>query len=286
MGGSRAPKKYWDAQWQEGLLPRAVNPRDHSLKNETALRFDALFREVFAATRPPHDASNLIELGCARSAWLPYFSKELGFSVAGIDYSAAGCDQAKAILAREEVEGNVTLADVFRPPLQLLNRFDYVVSFGLVEHFDPTHECIGSCSAFLNPGGTMVTVIPNLNGLVGRLQKWLGRDVYDLHIPLDVEALRRAHELAGLNVLRCEYFCFSNFGVLNLNRLRGSFLGLWFCRGLNALSAATWILERIGARLPANGMTSPYVVCVSTKVMQSGSPASIESSMVGSRSSS
>jgi SAM-dependent methyltransferase len=269
LGDSRASKDYWESLWQEEKLPRAINPQDSSLKNHVELQFDSLFRQVFACEQPP-GARNLIELGCARSAWLPYFSKEFGFCVTGIDYSPLGCDQAKAILAMEGIEGDVTVADISSAPLHLLNHFDYVVSFGVVEHFEVTEGSLSSCGAFLKPGGTMFTLIPNMNGLVGRLQKWLGREVYDVHVPLDAKALRRAHELAGLKVLRCEYFCFLNFGVLNLKRIRQSFLGLWLSRSLNAISAATWILERVGVRLPANRMTSPYVICVSTKTTSSG----------------
>jgi 2-polyprenyl-3-methyl-5-hydroxy-6-metoxy-1,4-benzoquinol methylase len=251
-------------------LPRAINPRDRSLKNHVELKFDSLFRQVFAAEQHPRDAPNLLEVGCARSAWLPYFSKELGFCVTGVDYSPVGCDQAKAILAMEGVNGDVTLADISSAPSHLLNRFSNVVSFGVVEHFEATEECLRSCAAFLKPGGTMLTMIPNMNGLVGRLQKWLDREVYDVHVPLDAQALRRAHEVAGLQVLRCEYFCFLNFGVLNLNLVRQSFLGLWLSRALNAISEATWILERMGVRLPANKLTSPYVICISTKTASRG----------------
>jgi 2-polyprenyl-3-methyl-5-hydroxy-6-metoxy-1,4-benzoquinol methylase len=265
MEDSRAPKEYWDSLWREGQLPRAINPRDHSLRNFVDLKFDSLFRQVFVSEKRQSDEPDLLELGCARSAWLPYFSKELGFRVTGIDYSRVGCDQAKAILAMEGVQGIVTLADMSSAPPHLLNRFDSVVSFGLVEHFEATDECLRACGAFLKPGGIMVTVIPNMNGLVGRLQKWLGREVYEVHVPLDARKLQQAHEVAGLKVLRCEYFCFLNFGVLNLNRIRQSFLGLWFSRTLNAISAATWMLERIGVGLPANRITSPYVICVSTK---------------------
>jgi cyclopropane fatty-acyl-phospholipid synthase-like methyltransferase len=262
---SRASKEYWESVWREGKLPRAIDPRDHSLKNEAGLKFDALFRQVFAAEHQPRDATKLLELGCARSAWLPYFSKELGLSVTGIDYSPLGCEQAKAILAMEEVPGEVTLADISSAPPNLLNRFDFVVSFGLVEHFEATAECLRSCGAFLKPGGTMVTVIPNMNGLVGLLQKRLAREVYDVHVPLDTSALRRAHEIAGLEIVKCEYFCFMHFGVLNLTRIRQSFFGLLLARGLNAVSSVTWIVERMGVKLPANKLTSPYVVCISTK---------------------
>ncbi len=273
MGDSRASKEYWESLWRKGELPGAINPRDRSLRNHVELKFDALFRQVFAAEKNPRDTPELLELGCARSAWLPYFSKELGLCVTGLDYSPVGCDQAKAILAMEGVEGEVALADISSPPPHLLNRFRYVVSFGLVEHFEATDECLRSCVAFLKPGGTIVTVIPNMNGLVGLLQKWLGREVYDIHVPLDARALRRAHEVAGLEVLRCEYFCFLNFGVLNLNRIRQYFLGLWLSRALNAISAAAWILERMRVRLPGNEKTSPYVICISTKPASSGAQA-------------
>jgi cyclopropane fatty-acyl-phospholipid synthase-like methyltransferase len=267
---SRTSREYWESLWRKGKLPRAVNPQNHSLKNHVDLKFDSMFKQVFAAEKGRNDVPALLELGCARSAWLPYFSKELGFRVSGIDYSPVGCDQARAILAVEEIEGNVELANIFSPPRHLLNRFNYVVSFGVVEHFEATDKCLRSCGEFLKHGGTMVTVIPNMNGIVGRLQKWLEREVYDVHVPLDAKALRRAHEVAGLNVLRCEYFCFLNFGVLSLNRLRQSFPGLWLSRALNAISAATWVLERIGIGFPANKMTSPYVVCVSTKTSPNG----------------
>ncbi len=262
---SRASKEYWDLLWQEGNLPRAVNPRDRSLKNHVDLEFDALFRRTFAAEKRVRHVPDLAELGCARSAWLPYFAMEFGFRVTGVDYSPAGCDQARAILVKEGVDGDVVCADIFAPPPHLLNRFDYVVSFGLVEHFEATHECVRSCGAFLKPGGKMITVILNMNGLVGWLQKTLGREVFDVHVPLSREELRRAHEVAGLEVLNCGYFCFLNFGVLNLNQIRRSLLGLWASRALNGISAATWLLERFGLRLAANRVTSPYVVCVSTK---------------------
>lgn len=267
---SRAPREYWDKVWQEGKLPRAINPRDRSLKNHVESKFDALFKQLLNAQKRSGDAPNLAELGCACSVWLPYFSEEFGCHVVGVDYSPRGCDQARAILAREGVDGEVIFADIFRPPPHLLNRFDFVVSFGVVEHFEATEECLKACAAFLKPGGTMVTVIPNMTGLVGWLQKCLAREVYDVHVPLDARALRRSHELAGLDILRCEYFCFLNFGVLNLDRIRQSSLGLCLSRTLNAISAASWILERIGVRLPVNRMTSPYVICASTKTTSTG----------------
>lgn len=260
MSDSLASKQYWDSLWESRNAPRAVNPHSNLVKDHINVAFDSLFKQIFKRS-----VVEFIEFGCANSVWLPYFAKEFGFRVTGIDYSALGCEQAKTILAESGVSGDIVLADIFCPPPSLLNRFAYAVSFGLVEHFKETEECIKACAAFLKPSGILVTVIPNMNGLVGWLQKALGREVYDIHIPLDAETLRLAHENAGLSVLDCEYFCFSNFGVLNIERLRRSFFGLLLSRALNAISAISWQLERFGLKFPANRFTSPYIVGVSVK---------------------
>lgn len=52
-----------------------------------------------------------LEIGCARSRWLPYFAKEFGFEVSGIDYSEVGSQQATQILFNEGVQGNIVFAD-------------------------------------------------------------------------------------------------------------------------------------------------------------------------------
>lgn len=262
---SRTSEGYWDSVWQDGGLPKSVDPRSWSLRSHVDLQFDKLFRDAFRPGSHSCEAPQLLELGCARSIWLPYFSKEFGFRVAGIDYSSLGCDQAKAILKKEKVDAEIIQADIFKPATGLLGRFDYVISFGLVEHFESTSQCLKACAAFLRPGGKMITVIPNMNGAVGVLQRWLAREVYDVHVPLDSRALSRAHEAAGLEVLNCGYFCFLNFGVLNLERIRRSLLGLWLSRSLIAVSAVSWIAERAGIRFPPNELTSPYIVCSSMK---------------------
>jgi len=264
---SLAPRKYWDSLWQSGSLPCAVNPRDRSLLRHIDLRFDGLFRDVFLPQERSDRMLQIVEVGCARSAWLPYFAKEFGLRVTGIDYSAIGCDQARSVLAKEGIDGEIISADIMHPPDRLLRQFDYLVSFGVAEHFEATDQCLRACASFLRAGGKMVTIIPNMKGLVGSLQKLLDREVYDVHVPLDSALLRLAHETAGLKISRCEYFCFLNAGVLNLNRIRQTFFGLLFSQVLNAISVATWMIERTGIRLPANRITSPYIVCVSTKAL-------------------
>ena len=90
-------------------------------------------------------------------------------SVTGLDYSEIGCEEARLILENNNVEGEIVCCDFFSPPESMLNRYDVVISFGVLEHFENTSDCTKAFSRFLRPGGLLLTVIPNMNGIPGLL---------------------------------------------------------------------------------------------------------------------
>ena len=171
-----------------------------------------LFRSSGIETAGAH----LLELGCARSVWLPYFHRQFGFRIVGLDYTEIGCAQARAVLATSAVSGEIVHADLFTPPTAMLNKFDVVVSFGLVEHFSDTAAVLSACARFLKPGGVMITTIPNFSGWLGAMQRRFDRAVYDIHVPLDREQFAQAHKAAGLDLIACDYFIFVNWQVINV----------------------------------------------------------------------
>lgn len=255
----KSTNAYWSELWSASDVPAAIDPTDRSLRNHVNIAFHNFFRGWLAGASAPR---SLVELGAARSAWLPCFHKQYGLDVTGIDYSEVGCEQSRQVLAHSQVPGEVYCADVFAPPPDLMHRFDAAFSMGLVEHFSDTSACLRACASFVRPGGILITVIPNMRGAVGLLQRLLVRAVYDIHIPLTAADMAAAHAQAGLSVLECRYFLFLSFGVVNLDRIRGTGWGLFVARGLNALSMAVWWLERLGLRLPPTWFLSPYIVCV------------------------
>lgn len=256
----RAGKGYWDALWEGQQLPTPVDPNDRSLGNTVRLEQHALF-ERRLGNLPP--GSSILEVGCARSVWLPYFATGFGFSVAGLDYSETGCEQARAILASAGLEGEVVQGDMFEPPAALLGRFDAVISFGLVEHFSDTAAAHAALARFLKPGGVMVTFIPNMGGsLIGWLQKRLDRRVYDVHVPLDRRQLARANIQAGLRLESCRYFMACNWSVINISDWRSAPMRGRAAHIQSGLSKVVWWLERHGLRVRPNRSTSPYVVAI------------------------
>jgi len=260
-----AGKDYWDELWDDEQLPEPVDPRECRLGAHVDRQFHLLFRELLGRVPP---GSSLLEIGCARSAWLPYFAREFGFAVTGVDYSDRGCEQERRILSRAGIDGSVVCADMFSPPSTLVSSFDVVVSFGVVEHFRDTAAAVAAIARFARPGARVITTIPNVSGAIGIVQRLLNPDVYAIHVPLTEHELAAAHERAGVDVDCCRYFVSTSFGVANLNGLDPA-LGSVRAKaalhlGLRGFSKAVWALESRMRPLPATKALAAYVVCSGT----------------------
>jgi SAM-dependent methyltransferase len=262
----RAGKAYWDATWRSGALPEAVDPDSVDVWHYPQRQLHRFFMRCFPGGLKD---ARVVEIGCARSPWLPYVAKQFGAQVVGIDYSEIGAEQARQVLANEGVLGQVKCIDLFSIPDAMRGEFDVAMSFGVMEHFDNTAGALGAAAALLRPGGLLVTQIPNLAGVLGWIQKRLSRRVYDIHVPLDAAQLARAHEQAGLSVERCEYVSLTQFGVLNPGDLTErpfwGTIGSWSLFALRSLSAGIWWMdERLMLRRPGR-WTGGYIVCAARK---------------------
>jgi 2-polyprenyl-3-methyl-5-hydroxy-6-metoxy-1,4-benzoquinol methylase len=261
----RAGEAYWTHLWSQADLPRPVDPRDPSVRNHVRRTFDRFFRSHLV--RPDDRGKRLLEVGCARSGWLGYFVREHGLAVTGLDYSEVGCRQSEAMLAREGIPGQILHGDLFDPPAACDGAFDFVTSFGVVEHFEDTVGCLRALRRMLKPQGRIYTLIPNQIGMMGAVQRALDRRFWDMHVPLDAAALEAAHAAAGFRVVHAGYFMSSNFGVLNHSTYAANSIAARvravIRMGFVAASAAGWLVEdSLGVALPATRTLSPYAHCV------------------------
>jgi|SRR5919202_2011834 2-polyprenyl-3-methyl-5-hydroxy-6-metoxy-1,4-benzoquinol methylase len=270
MNKDLAGKEYWDESWLVGEIPLPVDPQDLGVNNYTNFtnrRFHEYFHKIFSGL--DNRGLRLLEIGCARSVWLPYFAKEFGFKVYGIDYSEVGCQQARQILSKAAVEGEVVCADFFSPPTTMLETFDVVVSFGVAEHFEDTKNCIIQFSKFIKPDGMMITIIPNLTGWFGSLQKTFNIEVYKVHVIRSVQEFRLAHIQANMKVLECNYFISQSLALVSLKGLNpnqvGTRLKILAQLFLILLAQLIWLFEDYVKPLPVTAMLSPYIVCVAQK---------------------
>ncbi len=264
-GGDIAGEEFWEEWWKRTRLPLppALDPHRPGLKNYEVRRFHQAFQQLFKG----YDTSSLelVEVGCAQSVYLPYFAKNYGFKVAGIDRSETGCGRARTILEREGVNGEIFCADFFEIPPELVGRFDVAISFGVIEHFEKTAEALRAMAKLLKPGGRMFDDIPNFTGVLGRYQKLLDRGMYDAHVPMSREELASAHREAGLEIESCDYFMPICLEVINVERWPRNLLHWFTIYSHTAISRAVWFVDDHIVRLPHNRWTSPFICCVSRK---------------------
>lgn len=262
----RAGKDYWDRAWQTEEFPADIEPTSKSIWAHRDQCFHASFRKLFR-DRPA--GTTLLELGAARSAWLPYFARHFRFSVAGLDYSELGAQQCQQRLDEAGIRGESRCADLFRPPSDWLHAFDIVTWFGVAEHFEHTAAGVRAAAAFVRPGGLLVTEIPNLVGINGVLQRALNKPVYDIHVPLSASALARAHEAAGLRVVTADYVVPTDFGVIDLEGLPRTFATMVkqrFMYALRLLSGCIWWVDRRLGPLPTGRLTSGFIIVAAQKM--------------------
>lgn len=257
-----AGKDYWNENWKDTSVADCVDPLLPGLNNYVNSAFHVYFKENLTGFSA---GSKLLEIGCARSAWLPYFAKNFSFAVSGLDYSEVGCELAGCILENNGINASIFCADFFSPPPEISGIFDVVVSFGVAEHFEDTEACINAFSAFLKPRGRIITVVPNMYGLVGILQKWFDREVYDKHFILGRKLLEQAHR-KSFTVQHCDYFLPANFNVINTESIKNRHIYMFWRRIFSVVSKFFWVIEPIlPGFLRRNRFFSPYIICVADK---------------------
>ncbi len=198
----KAGEKYWSSFWNIYGLPKPINIKDNGINNFPIQKFHETFKSIFS---DDDKGKKILEIGCGNSVWLPYFAKQFELDVYGIDYSPLGVETSELLLKRENVNGTIIQSDLFNPPAELLNKFDFVISLGVVEHFTDTRNVIENISKFLKKDGLIITTVPNLTSINGYLQKKFFKPVYDIHVPLNKENLENAHKIDGLRILKSKY---------------------------------------------------------------------------------
>jgi len=260
---------YWDRTWAGRAIPEPLDSRSRGLNATVPRRWHRFFSQLFRSLEI-RAGDRLLEAGCGGSVFLPYFVREHGLAAEGLDNSPEGCELSGAIARRCGFHTPIHFSDVLHPDASLLGRYRAVFSLGLAEHFTPTTSIISALSAFLQPSGWLITVVPNMHGIVGMLQKLVDPAIYDVHVPLSPAELAEAHRSCGLSVLSAQHLMTANFSVVNFSgpgaRLRPG-IGL---RLASWTSKLVWTLERAGIPELPNGWTSPYVVVVAQRTITAG----------------
>ncbi len=153
---------------------------------------------------------DVLEIGFAPGKQLAYVASTFGARVTGLDFSMQGVAFATTMFERLRIPADLRCEDVFATTL-LPNRFDFVYSVGLIEHFDDPRSLVRRHVEFLKPGGTTLILIPNYRDLYGRLQQYFDPENLTIH-NLNIMTCDAMNALAPADIL-------SEFDTTRVGRL-------------------------------------------------------------------
>lgn len=246
---------YWDAGYAGGESP-PLTPNTFRHLNDRRLL--VLLESMSLAGK------SILEVGAGNSAVLSYLARRYGDRArfSGLDYSQEGCRLLLQRAAREGASVQVHCQDMFEPQADLIGRFNAVYSLGVVEHFTDLSAVLRAKARFLAPGGSMLSVIPNLAGVLGRLGRRFNPRVYELHVPHNLESFIDGHRRAGLSVTASGFICSTNFGALSSCFNSPQDPGYQVYRWLSRLTKCLWWGEARFGDLPHTPFLSPYLYAI------------------------
>jgi len=157
----------------------------------------------------------LVEMGCGGSEWLVYLAKRFDFRISGVDYLERGCEISKSLLDDNSIaDYQIICDDFFERHQRDSKRYDAVVSFGVIEHFDQPSHVLKAFESYLKDSGKIVTTCPNTGGAAMSLQKLFDKRVYYNHKRFELADLVNYHTEAGFKVIYSSYTGFLSFNNL------------------------------------------------------------------------
>ncbi len=210
--GVKSSREMWNAM-HEGQASAPLYPQPERFRGN----FDLVDR--FRRFVPDGKGRRLLEMGCGGSKWLPWFGREMGYAVEGVDYSPKGCALARQSLDAAGIAGKVHYADFLQLGREFTHRYDLVSSFGVIEHFDEPESVLRLFAQCLRAEGLVLTFVPNMAGLYGELIKRFDRRLYDTHVLFDLRQLASYHEAAGLKVVHAAYTGWADFQSIPVDQL-------------------------------------------------------------------
>jgi SAM-dependent methyltransferase len=201
MGSRLTSKEYWDAYWGEGEIKHRTYDASRGLFWSYRLLLDYYLREI--RRRRGVDRLRVIDCGSGEGLIMRFLAEQFeDIDVYGIEYSDA-VHKAERLGRDLGLDFNLIHGDLFAPwDERHLESFDLVLSCGLIEHFDDPLAVLQQMMKILRPGGALVSIIPNFDGLFNVLWRAYDRDNYAYHKPIPRAELTALHRRAGVSDVR------------------------------------------------------------------------------------
>ena len=178
-----------------------------------------LWRGIIEKFIPKNSSFRILEIGCAPGDNLLIARKIMGYQPYGVEYTDEGCEATRENFLNHGLNSdNIINVDLFSESFlnEYENKFDIVMSFGFVEHFQEPEEVIERHLKFIKPGGYLVLNIPRFVGINYYLARFFCASALKNH---NLEVMEKpkfaglfGHK--GLCPLYCDYYGSFYFGLV------------------------------------------------------------------------
>ena len=231
-------------------------------KPDLAISIDKnyLFHQYLEEVVLKDKSKTAIELGGFPGYYSIFLKKYLHVETTLFDYFIHRGILKEVLEKNNLSEQDITLieADLFQ--YKATEKYDLVLSCGLIEHFKDTKDILARHLEFLNPHGTLFITLPNFRGVNGWVQKTFDRDNYEKHHIecMDPKLLRKFMEELGLEVIKASYI--GKYSVWLENKDQKSFLTKAFIKSI-------WYIGKVFTKLcPFESKAlSPYILLEAKK---------------------
>ena len=220
---------------------------------------DYVFGDILAKLIKENGIKSAVELGGFPGYYSIYLKKYEHLDTTLFDYYVHE-GLVKQLLAKNGLQdGDIKIieADLFNyTPAE---KYDMVLSFGLIEHFSDTKAIINTHLQFLKPGGTLFITLPNFTGVNGWVQRKFDLDNYNKHYIDCMNPAFLAESCKQLGLKNIESYYHGKYTVWLENRDQKSGI-------VKALVKGIWIGIKVASKLTSkqSKALSPYIVVKAT----------------------
>jgi SAM-dependent methyltransferase len=247
MENNLTDRSFWKAFWESriGLIFK-IKP-------------NYVFGDILGKIIADKGIKNAIELGGFPGYYSIYLKKYQKLYTTLLDYFIHPELVNKLLAANDLKPGDINIVEADLFTYQPAQKFDMVLSFGLIEHFNDTKFIINEHLKFLKPGGTLFITLPNFKSVNGWVQKNFDKENYDKHNinSMDLDLLKNACKELGLKDIEAYYH--GKFSVWLENKSEQ--------KGLSkAIVKAIWLAGKVFTKIvPVDSKAlSPYMVVKAT----------------------
>ena len=221
---------------------------------------DYVFGDILAGLIKEKGIKNAIELGGFPGYYSVYLKKYQNLSTTLFDYYIHE-GLIKELLAKNGLkDGDIKIieSDLFNYTPE--EKYDMVLSFGLIEHFSDTTSIIKTHLQFLKPGGTLFITLPNFTGVNGWVQENFDKENYDKHYIDCMNPAFLAETCTKLGLKNVQSYYHGRFSTWLENRKSKPAIA-------KAVVKTIWFAGKIATKLiPVESkLLSPYIVLKATK---------------------